>query len=224
MKCKVLTAVVSVLLVLMICVGALSAFATGETVPSEAAPTETVTETVPTESVVSSETLPSGAETTVPTGSDVTVPSETGTLTDPTETTVPVTRGTEFAESQPEDQTHSPYNATNSPIQAPSYNANKENWGHIDYEDLGIDTNVQSGKIDFSGVQNDTSTEDKRSYFLTNIAVVLLILAIIGITVFVLTFVFEANKKKAGAEVSSKKTSERKSAGRKASNHYRDGF
>ena len=222
MKCKLLTIAVLLLMGLMIFTGAFSSFATGE--EEVVSPTEEMTETVPVESVTATETVPvTATDVSDPTGS--VVPSESSASTAPTETTVPVSRPTEFDESQPEDQTYSPYDATNSPIQAPSYNAGEENWGHIDYDDIGLDNNeAQAGKIDFSGVQKDTSTEDKRSYFFTNIAVVLLILAIIGITVFVLTFVLEANRKKKPQTASASKKQEKNDAKRRSAGHYRDGF
>lgn len=228
MKCKFLTAAVFLLMVIMVFVGALSTFATGEEVPTEGtlAPTETPTETVPVTGTENpSLSVPSDTVGSDPTSSEsLSDPTGETSSTVPTESTVPVSRPTEFADSQPEDQTHSPYYATNSPIQAPSYNANAQNWGHIDYDEIGLNNEAQSGKIDFSGVQKDTSSEDKRSYFFTNIAVVLMGVAVIGITVFVFTFVYEANQKsnqkKADNSVGGN-TSDEKVVRRRRANHYR---
>lgn len=162
-KFKFLAVLFSVLMILSMVITAVSA---------ETEPTETI---IDTEAYTEIETEPTFS-------SDYTEPTEGTEYTEaPTEPTTEFIRPTEYPEDY-QPSTHSNY-VSPQPVYTPA----EQDFNEVEWEKIELDiSNNSAGVGDFSNIKNNTSKGDSNNYTLLIVGIILIALAIAGITFVIL--------------------------------------
>lgn len=181
MKKRVLLCLSLMLAVMLFCAGIVTAFAETE------APVVTDPAPVVTDAPVQSEVLdPSEPFGTTSPSYETTAATEV--TTDAPEPTEIVTMPTEYNEDAP-PSTNSSYYATDSNYDVPEYKGTEAQWGEIDEKDVISLKNENSGGAMSFGTMKDVSEGDEHDYTLIIIGIVLVVISVVGMVFFVLTFV-----------------------------------
>lgn len=183
-KFKFLSVFFSVLMILSMVITAVSA----ETEPSEA-----LIDTEPYSVIETDPTYPTDYT------EEDTEPTEYTDYTEaPTEPTTEFVRPTEY----PED--YQPSTLSNYVSPEPVYTPAEQDFNEVEWEKIELDlSNSSAGIGDFSSIKNNTSRGDSNNYTLLIVGIILIALAIAGVT-FVILYNPKMLAKKAGA---SKRTS-----------------